>query len=90
MKRAFRDGLREWLAHSDKGLWLLILGGVIVGVWLVGDYGMSWDEFLHQIYADQTMLSYVNKYDPLETISNLRFYGPFFPYLLNFQANISN
>lgn len=57
---------------------LLIVLGLGVGLLLAGDYGNSWDEHLHKVYAEDTIEMYLGQRLPGDTIIDLRFYGPAF------------
>jgi hypothetical protein len=57
---------------------LLLVVGLGVGIVLADDYGLSPDEYLHEAYAEQTIDTYLIGRSPLETIGNLRYYGPAF------------
>jgi len=64
---------------------VILFLGIVVGVWLGRDYGASWDEYLHQTYARQTIEMYLGQRAPGDAISDLRFYGPAYgvPWLIS-------
>ncbi|NIM96405.1 MAG: hypothetical protein GTO18_22120 [Anaerolineales bacterium] len=65
------------LPHSS----LVILGILIliaIGFAIAGDYGTSWDEYVHTTYAEQSIENYEGTRDPTDTLLNLRYYGPFY------------
>jgi hypothetical protein len=57
---------------------LLIVVGIVIGVALARDYGISVDEYLHEVYARQTIETYLGHRAPGDSITDLRYYGPFF------------
>jgi len=68
-------------AAVRRGRWLwggAVLALVVVGVVLAPTYGKSWDEYVHVVYAEQTIETYQGVRDPTDTLFNLRYYGPFY------------
>jgi hypothetical protein len=68
-----RASRRAWTAVVAVFLLLVLLGGV-----LAPDYGKSWDEYVHIVYAEQTLENYEGIRAPTDTLFNLRYYGPLF------------
>ena len=67
--------LRRWPHLAPL---IIVLVYLAIGLSIAGDYGRSIDEYVHHVYAEQTLEVYFGQRHPAETISNLRFYGPAF------------
>jgi hypothetical protein len=76
----------KFIPSKDKSIWIILAIGLVVGYLFVGDFGISWDEPVHEVYAKQTMLAYRGEMTARGTISNLRYYGPIF----SFTAEVSS
>ena len=63
---------------------LLLFFGIVAGLILANDYGLSWDEYYNETYARHTIEMYLGDRVPGDTIIDKRFYGPsfFVPWLL--------
>jgi len=63
---------------------LLLLVGIGVGLFLGRDFGLSWDEHFHKVYAEDTLETYLGQRAPGDTLTDLRYYGPAFsvPWLI--------
>ena len=74
--------LRRILSHKLSPILFLVLFAVVVGLFVVNDFGVSVDEPNLKIYASQSLNSYIywldNSQSPQLGPSNLRFYGPAF------------
>jgi hypothetical protein len=55
---------------------LLLL--LAVGVVIADDFGKSWDEYVHAVYARQTLEIYEGSRAPGDVLMNLGYYGPFY------------
>jgi hypothetical protein len=80
-KHTMKHSLSRIVSRIDQSIWTILMLGFVCGFLIVGDFGVSWDEYSHQVYAEQTLLSYSGALDTHETIANLRFYGPFYSLL---------
>jgi hypothetical protein len=69
------------LRSSTKAILLLVGILVVLDVLLARDFGVSTDEYTQGVYAEQTVKAYVGAFDPLHSVADLRFYGPFFSVL---------
>ena len=68
-----------WILKSEYGLLaVLILISLVLGFLLADDYGLSADENLHVIYGEETIEVYQGTRGNLNTVKNLRYYGPFY------------
>src|SRR3972149_5160997 len=67
-----------------RGITLLLLAGIGAGLFLGRDYGLSWDEHFHKVYAEHTVETFLGQRAPGDTLTDLRFYGPAFsvPWLI--------
>jgi len=76
-----RKTLPAILTHE---LAILIYLGIVICLLYANDYGLSWDEYYHEMYAEQTIQIYLGQRAPRDTITDLRFYGPAYnvPWLL--------
>jgi len=63
---------------SGAVLPILFFGLLLLGAVLAPDYGKSWDEYVHIVYAEQTLETYEGVRAPTDTLFNLRYYGPLF------------
>jgi len=59
-------------------LLVLLLVGIVVGLFLADDYGLSWDEYYNETYARQTIEMYLGKRTPGDAIIDKEYYGPSF------------
>ena len=66
------------MRRVSREVTLLIIVGIGVGLFLARDYGQSWDEYLHRVYAENTIEMYLGQRVPGDTVTDLRFYGPAF------------
>lgn len=66
----------------EPTLIVLIVALVGLGFFLTGDFGKSWDEYVHVVYADQTIENYEGTRSTTDTLFNLRYYGPFYSVLV--------
>lgn len=73
--------LRKFASSGWGPVLLFALLGLGIGFALAGDYGLSWDEYLHEVYAEQTLEIYAHERAPQHTLTDLRFYGPFYSLL---------
>ncbi len=82
------------LSHKLTPILFLVLFAFIVGLFVVKDYGVSIDESDLQIYAKQSLDSYVYWVDhsqpPQLGPSNLRYYGPVFLMLVELAIRLTN
>ena len=62
---------------SRAGL-LVALSLLLLGAVIGGDYGKSWDEYVHVRYAEETLEIYEGARSPSSILLNLRYYGPFY------------
>lgn len=73
------SSLWQWRAANPSVDFLVILVvGLVVGVTLTRDYGLSWDEYFHEVYARQTIDTYSGTRPPEDTVMDLKYYGPAF------------
>ncbi len=86
-KKQITTSLRNIGTHRYFPILLLIAINICVGVWIVGDYGESWDEANNKIYGEQSLEAYswwLNKDLELGEYlgpTNQRFRGPIYPML---------
>jgi len=72
------------MRSKTREITLLLLVGIGVGLFLGRDYGLSWDEHFHKVYAEDTLETFLGQRAPGDTLMDLRFYGPAFsvPWLI--------
>jgi len=72
------------MRFNTRGITLLLLAGIGAGLFLGRDYGLSWDEHFHKVYAEHTLETFLGQRAPGDTLMDLRFYGPAFsvPWLI--------
>ena len=80
-------------SKTEKYLLLIwIMVNLIVGILIVHDFGVSFDEPRYYIYAEQSLDSYRSffglYYEPEYGPGNLRYYGPSFIMLVELIARI--
>lgn len=70
-------------SNSTDTLVALVIAAALtcVGLLAARNYGISVDEYVQRLYAQQTVQSYLGQLDPRQTVADLRFYGPFFSVL---------
>lgn len=56
----------------------LLVAGVAIGLFLAGDYGLTWDEYSNEVYAEDTIEMYLGQRVPGQTFRNKSRYGPAF------------
>jgi hypothetical protein len=72
------------MSRNTRHVVFLLSIASVTGLFLANDYGLSWDEHLHRVYAEQTIEMYLGRRTPGDAITDLRFYGPAFsvPWML--------
>lgn len=65
--------LGRTVRHAYFPVFVLVLINLVLGVWVVADYGESWDEQLRYRYADKSLAAYVGD---LRTLQDEK--GPFY------------
>ena len=77
--RIFQSLKRLSVLNRDIAILLvLLLVGIVVGLFLADDYGLSWDEYYNETYARQTIEMYLGKRTPGDAIIDKEYYGPSF------------
>ena len=72
------------MRFKTREITLLLIVGIGVGLFLGRDYGLSWDEHFHKVYAEHTLETFLGQRAPGDTLTDLRYYGPAFsvPWLI--------
>ena len=71
--------LARRVVNSKYGLILVFISlSLLVGLFIVDDYGLSWDEYYDITYGDLTLKAYKGGDDFQRLYANRKYYGPFY------------